>query len=127
MQNFYTTREMPEWVKTQIENGRTEIHNAPRPLFGDETNDSWDLDFIHGRHYAALDPSGPRFEEMADYNRRMDAFKIHYIDEEKARTVGLSWVQKNRTDLANELDMSDPDHRDWLLRKGLDLLNEGQG
>jgi hypothetical protein len=118
---------MPDWVKQQVEAGNTVIHNAPRPLTGDATNDTWELDFVRGRSYAALNPNGPHFEASCFYNQRMDAYHLIYVSEEDAYQKGLAYYlecygnTRMAANLHNEAWLAE--HRQEIIERGIDVFN----
>ena len=56
------------------------IMNASRPLVGDYT---WQADFIHGSHYAAVKNN----DDAVKTNESLDAWVLKYYTEEEARAT----------------------------------------
>lgn len=123
MKTYYTLIEKPEWVSEQETKGATVICNAPRPLYGNETNDDWSLPFIHGRHYAALDPNYPEFYAWMKRNEEMDAYRIEFINEEMAVNAGMKYYQDNYPQYLERISLDSPRHRKMLATRGIDHLN----
>jgi len=122
---LYTVMEKPVWVKNQEALGNTVIHNAPRPLFGTATDDTWNLNGPRGRHFATINPDAENAVSMVDYNRRMDAVEVRYVTEQECIKIALDYVEeKYGTTEANQLAASprSEDQR-WLVNRGLDLMN----
>ncbi len=117
----------PEWVDQQTKAGNTVIHNAPRPITGDATEDSWSLPFVSGRHYAALNPNGPNFSQFTTYNERMDAIQLVYVTEEVAQKAGLAYYREMYKNTRVEKSLKDPKwldrYRREIINRGLDTLN----
>jgi hypothetical protein len=100
------------------------IHNAPRPLWGDWISNTWELDYIHGRHYAALNPSSADYERMCKMNDQNDAWELRYIDEETAVAAGLQYYTEKLPKYLDRIDRDNPEHINLLVQKGLQFLAE---
>ena len=124
MKKLHTSQEKPQWVKEQENMGRL-IFNAARPLWGTETNDTWELPFIHGRHYAAVDPGDDRYEAMVKTNIGLDGVVLVFVTQERAKQIAIEETKKQYPD--REFDFDDPKQHEFLVGKGLKHLNEDNG
>jgi hypothetical protein len=122
MKTIYTSREKPQWVKDQEERGYTVIHNAPRPIYGDAIEDTWSMDFLHGRHYSALDPNSEYYAERVRLNEQNDAVRVEYVNELVAYERGLKWY---RVYLGNNprVNIEAEKYHDDVVNKGIELMN----
>lgn len=121
MKKVHTIQEKPQWVQEQEDMGRI-IFNAPRPLWGTETNDSWELPFIHGRHYAAVDPNDDRYEAMVKQNNNLDGVVLVFVTQEYAKQIAIEETKKQYPN--REFDFDDPKYYEFLVGKGVKHLNE---
>lgn len=118
MKTAYTIEPKPDWVKRQEAHGLTVICNATRPLYGNAVNDTWELPFIHGRHYAALSPDDGYFADRMKNNERLDAVQLIFLDKERVIAAGKQWYEENCPDC---IYLSDED----LMEQGLKLAESG--
>lgn len=123
MKAFHTLTEKPEWVTAQERLGATVICNAPRPLYGNATNDDWSMPFVHGRHYAALDPNYPEFEAWMKRNEELDACQLRFVTQQEAVEAGLKYYEAEYPQYLERIRMDDPRHLDMLAKRGVDVLN----
>jgi hypothetical protein len=122
MKTLLVAREKPEWVVEQEARGFTVIHNAPRPLYGDAREDSWQMDFIKGRHYAALDPNGKDYETWARLNADLDAVQLKWVSEADAYEIGLKWYRIYLGENSH-IDLTEEKYRQDVINRGVDVLN----
>ena len=100
------------------------IHNAPRPLWGDLVDNSWDMPFIHGRHYAWLDPNGEDYEVMRKENQRSDACELRFTSAQDAFNEGLAYYDEFYPKMMSRLDYDNDDHLWSVISRGLSNLGE---
>lgn len=96
MKTVYTLREKPEWVTEQQRAGRTLILAAARPIYGHAVENSWNMPFIHGRHFAAIDPTASDAQEKITESARLDAAQIVFLTEDEAFEMGCEWYRTER-------------------------------
>ena len=122
MNVFYTTIDKPEWVTAQEQKGFTIIHCATRPLYGDATENSWNMPWIRGRHYAALDPNGTDFETYRRLNEQNDASEIRWADLNKAYATGIAFYEQYYSG-NDRVDFRAEKFRQHVTEKGLEVMN----
>lgn len=122
MKTLFVARKKPQWVVEQEAKGFTVIHNAPRPLYGNAREDSWQMDFIQGRHFAALDPNGADYEVWTRLNEELNAVQVEWVAEAEAYEIGLKWYRlylgKN-----SRIDPAEEKYRQDVIDRGLDVMN----
>jgi len=96
------------------------ICNAPRPIVGTKT---WTGPFIEGVFYAAIDPVDEQKDWMIMRNSSQSAVQIFYHTESALVSLAIIYYKKNYPDTVNEID--EVEMRDWLVSRGLEILNEG--
>jgi hypothetical protein len=100
---------------------RWKVYNAPRPLLGDVT---WQGEFCKGIFYAAVDPDGENAGRWIEVNRRMDADEVVTLSREAFRRVAIEDIEAHYgIDRCNEIGLYNDDHVEWLVNRGLDLMN----
>lgn len=126
MKTIHTLRDKPDWVENQQAQDRV-IHNASRPLRGHAVENSWQLPFVHGRHYAAIDEDAADAAAMAEYNEQMDAVRVVYVTEQEAYENAVGWYQEHRARIWKTIveDGGPEQYRDQLIRSWLQRVNEG--
>jgi hypothetical protein len=100
VQSFATTDPRPAHIPTGWI-----IFNAPRPLNGSEVSGNcwatWEGEFHHGCHYAAVNPRDPYAFQMIRDNIALDGWVARYVTNEEIATAMETYC------LENELDRSD--------------------
>lgn len=109
--------ECPGFVSSSVELGQTLILNAPRPLYGDSTDDTWELPFVCGRHYAAIDPNSVYAPDRIAANRKLDAVVVRYIADDTLESIGTWWYNAFCGGVPRWCSRSE------LSQKGLDIIN----
>lgn len=111
------------------------IFNASRPLVGDKT---WDGDFVHGRHYAAIDPNGKYADRNIEQNRKLDGWALNYKSHDDAVKHAESVITGDNQDMAKRYKKFKEEHgkerydnaileaHGNYWRRELDKMNAGQ-
>jgi len=94
------------------------ICNAPRPIIGTKT---WTGPFITGVLYAAFAKDDEQADWMIMRNSTQGAVQVFYHTESTLVSLAMLYYKKNYPDTFNEVEGM----HDWLLSRGLEILNEG--
>lgn len=109
------------WVYSQFADGRNVIVNASRPLFGEVSENSWQLPFIHGRHYAAYAQDSNDYERLNELNGKQDARRLVFVDDDLAFEYGRQYFMKYGEWVTPELLER---LRDDVIQQGLLVMKE---
>lgn len=109
--------ERPDFVSNAHALGHTLIMNAPRPLYGDMVDDTWNLPVVHGRHYAALTPNGTYTKDRILANTKLDAVELRYVPNNRLESLGRSYYGLYWGGVPARADVDD------LINLGLDIVN----
>ncbi len=109
--------ERPDFVSNAIGQGYTTIHNAPRPLYGDVVDDSWNLPNVHGRHYAALKPGDVYYSDRLVANARYDAVEVRYVDDARLEELGKLYYTLYLSSIPDWIGV------DELIIRGFEIVN----
>ena len=67
---------LPMGVWQDFLDGKIELWNAPRPLYGTET---YKGEFSHGVFYAVVKPDDENAERWREENRRLNAWQVEFV------------------------------------------------
>ena len=120
----------PDWCQERINKGMV-IHVAARPLCGNETENTWDMPIVRGRHYAALDPTDDRFDFWTKENKGLDGREVVYVDKSTALQAAYSHYQTtvplrrmlDGAGVETVEDMLGNEYEEHFLEMGIDILN----
>lgn len=110
-----------------------EIWNAPRPLYGHVTWDTWTSTgmMIRGRLWAGIDPDQPDADELRRLNERDHGHLIVFVSEADAFDAGKAALIERYSKFpeADEIiaRLDEDDNRSFILEKGLEVLNKQYG
>ena len=96
------------------------ICNAPRPIVGTKI---WTGPFITGVFYSAFSMNDEQYGWMDMHNSSQDAVQVFYHAESTLISLATAYYKYNYPDTFDEID--EVEMRDWLVSRGLEILNVG--
>lgn len=94
---------------------------AHRPLHGSST---WIGESVYGRHWSAIDLTDELANGWIERNEKLDCREVVVVTEKEAIDKAWNWcvIEYGSPHVVHSI--SKVDDRQWLIEKGLDLMNK---